>query len=80
MSLEGVVTGSILVFVLTNGSFLAMLLLGDGSVTTLALLIYQQFNLTQDVGFASAMGNVLLLIALIGLFMQSKLVSTRNAK
>ncbi len=80
MSMEGVVTGSILVFVLTNGSFLAMLLLGDGSVTTLALLIYQQFNLTQDVGFASAMGNVLLLIALIGLFLQTKLVGTRSAK
>ncbi|QDL93331.1 ABC transporter permease [Paroceanicella profunda] len=80
MSLEGVMTGSILVFVLTNGSFLTMLLLGGGTVKTLAMLIYQQFNLTQDVAFASAMGNVLLLIALIGLVLQSRVVSRRRAK
>ncbi|MER5173674.1 ABC transporter permease [Thioclava kandeliae] len=71
LGLEGVLTGSILVFVLTNGMFLTMLLLGGGTVKTLALLVYQQFNLTQDVGFASAMGNVLLMMALLGLFVQS---------
>lgn len=74
LSMEGVMNGAILVFVLTNGSFLTMLLLGDGSVKTIALLIYQQFNLTQNVGFASAMGNVLLVIALIGLMAQARLV------
>jgi len=74
LSLEGVMNGCILVFVLTNGSFLTMLLLGDGSVKAIALLIYQQFNLTQNVGFASAMGNVLLLVALVGLILQSRLV------
>jgi putative spermidine/putrescine transport system permease protein len=72
LSLDGIATGCILVFVVTNGSFLTMLLLGGGKITTLALLIYQQFNVAQDVGFAAAMGNLLLLIGLACLALQSK--------
>jgi len=78
LSIEGVGTGCILVFMLTNGSFVTMLLLGGGNVVTLPLLIYQQFNLTQDVAFASAMGNVLLLFALACLFLQLRLVRRRG--
>lgn len=78
LSMDGVVTGCILVFVLTNGSFLTMLLLGGGKTTTLALLIYQQFNTSGDVGFAAAMGNVLMLLALVGLVLQL-LVTRRRA-
>jgi putative spermidine/putrescine transport system permease protein len=74
LSLDGVATGCILVFVLTNGSFLTMLLLGGGQVKTLSLLIYQQFNVSQDVGFAAAMGNVLLFSALICLAIQMRFV------
>ncbi|MFC0217613.1 ABC transporter permease [Pseudochelatococcus lubricantis] len=72
LSVEGIITGAILVFVLCNGNFVAALLLGGNSVKTLPLLIYQQFNLTQDTSFAGAMGNVLLVIALLGLWAQSK--------
>ncbi|MGD9863813.1 MAG: ABC transporter permease, partial [Pseudodonghicola sp.] len=79
LSIEGILTGSILVFVLTNGNFVAALLLGGNSVKTLPLLIYQQFNLTQDTSFAGAMGNVLLLFALIGLWAQSKIGRKRRA-
>lgn len=77
LSLDGVVTGCILVFVITNGSFLTMLLLGGGKTTTLSLLIYQQFNTSGDVAFAAAMGNVLMLVALVGLGLQ--LLVTRRA-
>lgn len=80
LSLDGIATGCILVFVLTNGSFLTMLLLGGGQVTTLSLLIYQQFNLTQDVGFAAAMGNVLLVFALICLALQARFVRREGVK
>ena len=79
LTLDGIATGCILVFVLTNGSFLTMLLLGGGNVTTLALLIYQQFTLTQDVGFAAAMGNLLLFFALICLAIQQRFVQRRGA-
>jgi putative spermidine/putrescine transport system permease protein len=80
LSLDGITTGAILVFVLTNGSFITMLMLGGGKVVTLPLLIYQQFNLTQDVAFASAMGNVLLVAALICLALQIRLVRRRGIK
>jgi len=74
LSLDGVATGSIVVFMLANGSFLTMLLLGGGSVVTLPLLIYQQFLLVQNLGFAAAMGNVLLALAVLSLFLQLRLI------
>lgn len=80
LSMDGIATGCILVFVLTNGSFLTMLLLGGGTVTTLSLLIFQQFTLTQDVGFAAAMGNLLLLFALICLAIQQRYVQRKGVK
>lgn len=80
LSLDGVATGCILVFVVTNGSFLTMLLLGGGKVTTLSLLIYQQFNVTQDVGFAAAMGNLLLFVGLICLALQAKFLRRTGVK
>ena len=80
LSMDGVATGCILVFVLTNGSFLTMLLLGGGNVNTLALLIYQQFTLTQDMAFASAIGNVLLLCSVIALAVQLRYVRRKGVK
>ncbi|WP_430226127.1 hypothetical protein [Paroceanicella profunda] len=40
-------TGAILVFMIANGSFVTLVLLGGG-LQTLPLLIYQQFNTTRD--------------------------------
>jgi putative spermidine/putrescine transport system permease protein len=80
LSLDGIATGCILVFVITNGSFLTMLLLGGGKVTTLSLLIYQQFNVAQDVGFAAAMGNLLLFVGLICLALQAKFLRRSGVK
>ena len=80
LSLDGIATGCILVFVITNGSFLTMLLLGGGKITTIALLIYQQFNTTQNVGFAAAMGNILMLIAVICFTLQFRLLRRRGVK
>lgn len=80
LSLDGIATGCILVFVLTNGSFLTMLLLGGGKVTTLSLLIYQQFTLTPDVALAAAMGNVLLLFSVIALWFQLRFVRRKGVK
>lgn len=79
LSLNGVVTGSIIVFMLANGSFLTMLLLGNNSVVTLPLLIYQQFILLSDARFAAAMGNILLLLALICLYLQLRIIRRGGA-
>jgi len=80
LSMDGIATGCILVFVVTNGSFLTMLLLGGGKIKTLALLIYQQFNTTQDVAFAAAMGNILMLVAAICFALQFHLLRHRGVK
>lgn len=78
LSLDGVATGCVLVFMLANGSFLTMLLLGGGSVVTLPLLIYQQFTVTQDLSFASAMANVLMVIALAVMVLQMMFLKRRG--
>jgi putative spermidine/putrescine transport system permease protein len=73
LSFEGISTGSILVFMIANGSFVTLVLLGGG-LTTLPLLIFQQFNTTRDFGMASAMSTVLLVVALACLYVQLRLV------
>ena len=78
LSLDGIGTGAILVFMIANGSFVTILLLGAGAAQTLPLLIYQQFTSTRDFGFASAMSNVLLTLALISLYFQLHLLRRRG--
>jgi len=78
LSMEGVITGAILVFMLASGSFVTQLLLGGGQVVTLPLLIFQQFALTQNLAFAAAMGNVLLVIVLVCLFLQLRVSENKG--
>jgi putative spermidine/putrescine transport system permease protein len=78
LAVEGIMTGCVLVFMLTSGSFVTQLLLGDGSVVTLPLLIFQQFSLTQNLSFASAMGNLLLVIVLVCLYVQLRLAGGKG--
>lgn len=78
LSMDGLGTGAILVFMLANGSFVTLLLLGGGSLQTLPLLIYQQFNTTRDLPFAAAMSNALLLIAVVCLFFQLRLIRKKG--
>jgi len=60
LSMEGVVTGAILVFTLTIGSFVTVLLLGKNATMVLPVLIYQQLTVASDWPFAAAMGVTLL--------------------
>ena len=78
LSMPGIVTGSIIVFMMANGSFLTMLLLGNNTVVTLPVLIYQQFTLVGDAKFSAAMGNILLVLALVCLFLQLRLVRPKG--
>jgi putative spermidine/putrescine transport system permease protein len=78
LSLDGVGTGAILVFMIANGSFVTLVLLGGG-LQTLPLMIYQQFNTTRDFGMASAMSTILLVIAVVCLFLQLRLVRRRGS-
>lgn len=78
LSIDGVGTGAILVFMLANGSFVTLLLLGGGTLQTLPLLIYQQFNTTRDFPFAAAMSNALLVLAVLCLYLQLRLIRRRG--
>jgi putative spermidine/putrescine transport system permease protein len=77
LSMDGVGTGSILVFMVANGSFVTLLLLGGG-LQTLPLLIYQQFNTTRDFGMVGTLSTVLLAIALVCLWLQLRMVRRRG--
>ncbi len=79
LTLDGVGTGFILVFMLANGSFVTLLLLGGG-LQTLPLLIFQQFNTTRDFAFAGAMSNVLLVAAVLCLALQARLIRRRGVR
>jgi len=78
LTLDGIGTGAILVFMIANGSFVTLVLLGGG-FQTLPLMIFQQFNTTRDFGTASTMSTILLVIALACLWLQLRLVRRQGA-
>ena len=80
LSLDGIGTGFIIVFLLANGSFVTLLLLGGGELRTLPLLIYQQFTISRDFQFAAAMSNVLLAIAVGCLYLQLRLIKRKGVQ
>lgn len=73
LSFEGLLTGSILVFTLTVGSFVTVMLLGSTSTMVMPLLIYQQLTVVSDWSFAAAMGVTLVVIVSAVLWLQSRL-------
>jgi len=72
LSFEGIVTGSILVFTATVGSFVTIMLLGNASTMVLPLLIYQQLTVVSDWAFAAAMGTTLLVLVATLLWVQAR--------
>lgn len=66
LSMEGIITGSILTFTLTIGSFVTVMLLGKNSTMVLPLLIYQRLTVASDWPGAAALG-IILLAAVLGL-------------
>ena len=64
LSLPGVLAGSLLVFALAISAYVTPILLGGFQVMTLPILIYQQISANFNVGFAAALGMVLLVVSL----------------
>ncbi|MGJ4964971.1 ABC transporter permease [Bradyrhizobium sp. HKCCYLRH3061] len=64
LSLPGILAGSLLVFALAISAYVTPILLGGFQVMTLPILIYQQISANFNVGFAAALGMVLLVISL----------------
>lgn len=68
LSLPGVLAGSLLVFALAISAYVTPVLLGGNNVLTLPMLIYQQVSASFNLGFAGALGVVLLAVSLALVF------------
>jgi putative spermidine/putrescine transport system permease protein len=64
LSLPGVLAGSLLVFALAISAYVTPYLMGGRRVLTLPMLIYQQVAESFDMGFAAALGAVMLAVSL----------------
>lgn len=73
LSVEGIITGSILTFTLTIGSFVTVMLLGKNSTMVLPLLIYQRLTVASDWPTAATLGIVLLIVVVAILWLQARL-------
>lgn len=73
LSMQGVVTGTLLVFALSMGSFVTVMLMGSNATMVLPLLIYQQLTVASDWPFAAALGNILLATAILVIALQLRL-------
>lgn len=64
LSVPGILAGSLLVFALSISAYVTPLLMGGFQFMTLPLLIYQQISASFNIGFAAALGIILLVISM----------------
>ena len=76
LTITGIATGFVFVFVLSIGNFVTPALLGGKRVQMIGTLIYDQFLSARDWPFGSALATFLIAIMMILLFLQA-LVSRR---
>jgi putative spermidine/putrescine transport system permease protein len=65
LSAPGILAGSLLVFALAISAYVTPIVIGGYEVLTLPMLIFQQVSATFNLGFAGALGVVLLAVALV---------------
>jgi len=68
LSMPGILAGSLLVFALAISAYVTPVVLGGNNVLTLPMLIYQQVSASFNLGFAGALGVVLLAVSLALVF------------
>ena len=72
LSMPGIITGIIMVFMPSLTTFLITRLLGGGKVMLIGNIIEEQFTRTGDFGFGSAVSMILIIIVLIVLAFMSR--------
>jgi len=77
LSMEGIVTGCILTFTLTIGSFVTVMILGNTKTMVLPWLIYQEITSSSNWPLAAALG-VVLLVAVILVIATKNLMRQRR--
>ena len=71
LTLPGIVTGSVFIFVLSIGNFVTADLLGGGQVQMLGNLIYDQFLTARDWPFGAALSLLLIAVMMVLLFLRA---------
>lgn len=74
LSIPGILAGSLLVFALSISAYVTPLLMGGFQFMTLPLLIYQQISASFNIGFAAALGIILLAISLVLIFAYNRVL------
>jgi putative spermidine/putrescine transport system permease protein len=64
LSMPGILAGSLLVFALAISAYVTPIVIGGYEIQTLPMLVFQQVSATFNLGFAAALGVVLLVVAL----------------
>ncbi|GGF70826.1 ABC transporter permease [Azorhizobium oxalatiphilum] len=65
LSVPGILAGSLLVFALAISAYVTPILMGGFQIMTLPILIYQQISANFNIGFAAALGMVLLVLSMV---------------
>lgn len=77
LSLPGIASGSLLVFVGTISAYVTPMMIGGGRVNTLASIIYRQTKVLVNWPLAGAISVVLLIVASLALFAYNKALESR---
>ena len=65
LSAPGILAGALLVFALAISAYVTPIVIGGYEILTLPMLIFQQVSSSFNLGFAGALGVVLLIVALV---------------
>ena len=68
LSAPGILAGCLLVFALAISAYVTPIVIGGYEIQTLPMLIFQQVSASFNLGFAAALGVVLLVVALVLVF------------
>ena len=74
LSLHGVLSGALIVYILSIGFFITPALMGGPSDMMIAMLIEREVEFTLNWSFASALAVILLLLTLVGFVVYSRVV------
>ncbi len=64
LTIEGLVSGFMLVFALNTAAFVVPVMLGSGKIVTMTTLIYQQATYIYDWGFAASISVIFLIVSM----------------
>lgn len=78
LSKDGIISGSLLVFILTMGAYVVPSILGKPQQWTMAIIIGDQATYESNVPFGAAMALILMLFAVLIMWLIAKLAGTKG--